>query len=300
MSMPALPPSIRQLPFWTGTPVGVPLQGGLSNEIWKVTDAAGQHVVRLGQEYPFHHVNRAREAMIARAAQDAGFGPAVHYTAPGVMVTAFVTAKTLQAADLCADPARIGRLLRAFHRDMPAHISGEATLFWVFHVIRDYARTLRAGKSPSMPDLPGYLALPHYLALAVEWEAAQIPLPIIFGHNDLLPANILDDGQRLWLIDYEYAGFSTALFDLAGAASNAGMTAGQADILLHSYFGLAPSPALHKAFAAMQCASLLREAMWAMVSEIHLNAPGVDYRDYAKQNIDRLIVACAQYRAQFG
>ena len=289
-----LPDSILSLPCWAGVPSGAPLQGGLSNEIWKVTDSAADHVVRLGQDYPFHHVNRAREAMVSRAAHAAGFGPQVHYTAPGVMVTAFVTAQTLQPADLRADPARIGRLLHRFHTEMPARISGEATLFWVFHVIRDYARTLQAGGSTYVG------ALPDYLALGAEWEAAQVPLPIIFGHNDLLPANILDDGHRLWLIDYEYAGFSTALFDLAGAASNAGMSVAQSDQLLHSYFGTPPAPALHKAFAAMQCASLLREAMWAMVSEIHLNAPGVDYRAYAEQNIVSLTAACDLYRAQFG
>ena len=66
------------------------------------------------------------------------------------------------------------------------------------------------------------------LALAEELEQAQVALPIVFGHNDLLPANFLDDGNRLWLIDFEYAGFSTAMFDLAGAASNAGMSADEA------------------------------------------------------------------------
>jgi thiamine kinase-like enzyme len=59
---------------------------------------------------------------------------------------------------------------------------------------------------------------PYYLALAEELEEAQVPLPIIFGHNDLLPANLLDDGDRLWLIDFEYAGFGTAMFDVAGTA----------------------------------------------------------------------------------
>ena len=83
--------------------------------------------------------------MTSRAAHAAGFGPAVRHTAPEVLVTAFLTAKTLQAVDLCADPSRIGRPLRAFHIEMPAHIGGRATLFWVFHVIRDYARTLAAG-----------------------------------------------------------------------------------------------------------------------------------------------------------
>ncbi len=45
-------------------------------------------------------------------------------------------------------------------------------------------------------------------------------------------------------------------------------------------------PRCHRAFDAMQCASLLREAMWAMVSELHLTAPGVDYAAYADENLD--------------
>ena len=289
-----LPDRIAALPCWQGTPSGAPLAGGLSNEIWKVTDDAGAHVVRLGRDYPFHHVNRTREALVTRAAHAAGFAPAVEFTAPGVMVTAFVTAHTFAAQDLRDDPARIGALLARFHSMMPAYITGDPPLFWVFHVIRDYAATLRAGASAHIPTLP------LYLALAARLEAAQIPLPLIFGHNDLLPANILDDGTRLWLIDYEYAGFSTAMFDLAGAASNAGMDAEQSAALLTSYFGQPPALDLLKAFDAMQCASLLREAMWAMVSEIHLNAPGVDYGAYARANIEKLNAALDLFQSKYG
>ena len=70
-----LPDKIRDLPCWTGTPSGAPLSGGLSNEIWKVSDDAGDHVVRFGTDYPMHHVDRARELMSTRAAHAAGFCP---------------------------------------------------------------------------------------------------------------------------------------------------------------------------------------------------------------------------------
>ena len=53
-------------------------------------------------------------------------------------------------------------------------------------------------------------------------EQAQVPLPIVFGHHDLLPGNLIDDGTRLWLIDWEYGGFGTAMFDLANLSSNGG------------------------------------------------------------------------------
>lgn len=291
--MTAPPAALRALP-WQGEITAEPLLGGLSNESWKVTDAAGAHVVRFGRDYPFHHVDRTREVMVARAAHAAGFGPAVEHAAPGVSVVEFLNACTWGAEDLRANPERLGDLLRRFHRDMPAHIAGAAFLFWPFHVIRDYARTLRAGDSAFTPDLPAFLSL------NAELEAAQIPLPLIFGHHDLLPANFLDDGTRLWLIDYEYAGFGTALFDLAGAASNAGMTPDETDRLLIAYFGTLPDTPLRRAFDAMQCASLLREAMWAMVSDLHLAAPGADYKSYARENLDRLDAALSQYHSRHG
>lgn len=285
---------IRLLPCWNGAIQIALLKGGISNESYVVTDAAGRHVVRFGTDYPFHHVSRQRELMVARSAHAAGFGPEVRYAEPGVMVTAFLGAKTYGAEDVLANAGAVARLLKAFHETMARYVSGSAYLFWPFHVVRDYALTLAAGGSRMMPQLP------DYLALAEELERAQVPLPIIFGHNDLLPANILDDGERLWLIDYEYAGYSTAMFDLAGATSNAGFPDQASLDFIGHYLGRVPDRAFLKAFAAMQCASLLREAMWSMVSELHLNAPGADYVTYTAENLLRLEVALDRYRSLHG
>jgi thiamine kinase-like enzyme len=286
--------AIAALPCWDGPITAEPLQGGLSNESWKVTDAAGAHVVRFGTDYPFHHVLRDRELMTSRAAHAAGFTPAVTYAAPGVTVSAFIAARTWGSDDVRAAPERVAALVRDFHTTMPEQVSGPGFMFWAFHVIRDYARTITAGGSSFAGGLPGWLTL------ARELERAQVPMPVIFGHNDLLPANLLDDGSRLWLIDFEYAGFSTAMFDLAGVASNAGMDDTESARLLAAYFGHEPDAATFRAFDAMQCASLLREAMWAMVSEIHLAAPGADYAAYARENLARLDDALARYRAKHG
>ena len=285
---------IRALPCWAGRIAIAPLKGGISNESYLVSDAVGRHVVRFGRDYPFHHVFRERELMTARAAHAAGFGPEVRYAEPGVMVSAFLGAKTFSAEDVAAGRRRVADLLRRFHGEMPQEVSGAAFLFWPFHVVRDYARTLREGGSRMKPHLPGYLAL------AAELEAAQAPLPIVFAHNDLLPSNILDDGDRLWLIDFEYAGFSTAMFDLAGATSNAGLSPDEAEDFLDAYFAGAPDPAILRSHAAMQCASLLREAMWSMVSELHLQAPGADYVGYTAENLDRLDRALDHYRTKYG
>lgn len=285
---------IRALPCFSGAINIEPLTGGLSNESWLVTDASGPHVVRFGQDYPFHHVDRRREVMTARAAHEAGFAPRVEYSGPGVMVSAFIEARTFDAADVRANADRIGRLIRDFHTSMPRHVEGAGFMFWVFHVIRDYARTLARGGSRMADRLPGWLELSDQL------EAVQSPLPIVFGHNDLLPANFLDDGHKLWLIDFEYAGFSTAMFDIAGAASNAEMTGDEAQVLLEAALGSRPDAAVTRSLHAMQCASLLRETMWSLVSELYLDAPGADYQTYTAENLARLDAALDQYHSTYG
>ena len=292
--MTAIEERIRALPLWNGSITIEPLKGGLSNESFLVADASGKHVVRFGRDFPFHHVYREREIMTARAAAAAGFAPEVQFAEPGVMVSAFLGAKTYDGADVRENRIRIANLMRSFHTEMPKRVSGAGFMFWVFHVIRDYARSLEAGNSRMTPHLPSYLAL------AEELEQVQVPLPVVFGHNDLLPANFLDDGEKLWLIDFEYAGFNTAMFDLAGAASNAGMTGEESDQLLNAYFGHEPDEKLRRAFAAMQCASLLREAMWSMISELHLAAPGADYEAYTAENLARLDAALESYRTTYG
>lgn len=298
MSAPSIDKSLEDriaaLPCWNGRVEISPLKGGLSNESFVVTDASGRHVVRFGTDYPFHQVYRDRELMTAQAAHAAGFAPRVEYAEPGVMVSAFLNAKTFSGADVAAERLRVARLLLRFHAEMPRHVSGAGFMFWPFHVVRDYARTLQLGGSRMIPELG------RYLALADELEAVQAPLPIVFAHNDLLPSNFLDDGEKLWLIDFEYAGFSTAMFDLAGATSNAGLTPDQSEEFLIAYFERAPSIGIRRSLVAMQCASLLREAMWSMTSELYLNAPGADYVGYTAENLTRLQEALDHYQSVYG
>ncbi len=102
-----------------------------------------------------------------------------------------------------------------------------------------------------MPDIPRWMAEVERL------EKAQVPLPIIFGHHDLLPTNFMDDGKRLWLIDWEYGGFGTAMFDLANIASNNQFGEQAEKDLLARYFERTPDEALLRSFYAMKTASAL-------------------------------------------
>ncbi|HVX82784.1 MAG TPA: choline/ethanolamine kinase family protein [Devosiaceae bacterium] len=285
---------IRSLPVWTGRPSIVPLKGGLSNESYEVTDGGGRFVVRIGRDFPFHHVFRERELMTARAAHAAGFGPEIVHAEPGLTVSRFIAGRPFAEADVRANLEQVAHLVKAFHERMPRFVSGPGYMFWPFHVLRDYARLLWGTGNPLVARLPDVLARAERL------EAAQAPLPIIFGHNDFLPANLIDDGDKIWIIDYEYAGFSTGMFDLAGLASNSSFSAEESERLLAAYFGRPPGDALRRSHAAMMCANLLREALWGLVSEIHMSAPGADYGAYAAENFARFDAAWARYRETYG
>ena len=185
----------------------------------------------------------------------------------------FIGGRTFGEADLSANLGRLVPLLKACHGKVGRHLRGPANAFWAFHVIRDYVRLLDADR--------------RYLEVADQLEQVQVPLPIVFGHHDLLPGNVIDDGARLWLIDWEYGGFGTAMFDLANLSSNGAFGEAEDRALLDAYFEGRVGEELRRAFHAMKAASALREALWAMVSDIHLRTPGVDYKAHARDYLAR-------------
>ena len=118
---------------------------------------------------------------------------------------------------------------------------------------------------------------------------------LVYGHNDLLAANFIDDGERLWLIDWDYAGFNSPLFDLGGLASNNELSQEQEHWMLKSYFGNETGKIDFRRYEAMKCASLLREAMWSMVQEIH-STLDFDFVYYTDKNLVLFHKALEQFK----
>jgi thiamine kinase-like enzyme len=269
-----------------------PLAGGITNQNFKVDDVGRRYVVRVGDDILVHGVVRANELAASRAASLAGLSPGVVHAEPGILVLDFIEGRTFTPEDV-RNPANLERLVdmvRRCHRDIPQYLRGPAAMFWVFHVVRDYAHTLRESGSRHAP------LLPDLLARAARLEAVVGPVDVVFGHNDLLAANFIDNGRRLWLVDWEYAGFNSPLFDLGGLVSNSELAGEQAEQALELYFGKPVDDDLRRRAAAMTAASLLRETMWSMVSEIH-STVDFDYGAYTTENLRRFEAAYATYQA---
>jgi thiamine kinase-like enzyme len=284
-----------RLPCWRGTVEVEPLFGGISNVSFIVRDQGESFVVRLGEDVPVHGVVRERELALSRAAHAAGISPELIYAEPGLFVVRFVAGRTLTAKDV-RDPrmlARIVALMRTCHREVPRHLNGASPGFCVFHAIRDYGRTLARAGGRSYPHLSSWLDAARRL------EAAVPGIGSVLAHNDLLATNIIDDGRRLWLVDWEYGGFNSPLFDLANLASNNELTPDQEQWLLEAYFDAPATGDLARGYSAMRCASLLREAMWSLVSELHFTLD-FDYAAYADLNLERFARAYDGFLAPGG
>lgn len=278
---------VTHLPIWRGPVTVAPLGGGITNVNFVVQDAGRRVVVRIGDDIPVHQIMRFNELAASRAAFAAGISPEVLHHEPGVLVLDFIVGRTLAAADLRDDTMldQALALVSRAHRDMPRFLRGPALVFWVFQVIRDYASTLTEGQSRHLPQLSGLLEQ------AARLEAAVGQIDLVFGHNDLLPANFLHDGARMWLIDWDYAGFNSPLFDLGGLAANNGLSEAQEARMLETYFDRAADGGLWHRYRAMKAAAALREALWSMVSEIHSELE-FDFPAYTATNL-------ATYRASF-
>ena len=280
---------IHALPIWRGPIAIEPLLGGITNKNYLVTDSERRAVVRFGGDIPVHGVMRFNELAASRAAGDAGISPKVLYAAPSLLVLDFVAGQTFSAADVRKNRERCVALVKRVHRDIAAHLRGPILSFNVFHIIRDYAHTLIEDDSRMAPKIPGFLAASATL------ERAVGPIDLVFAHNDLLAANFIDDGKRLWLVDWDYAGWNSPLFDLGGLSSNNGFTSADNDAMLEDYFAAPAADALRHRFHAMLCASLLREAMWSMVSESRSTIQ-FDYVSYTDENLRRFEAAWVEFR----
>jgi thiamine kinase-like enzyme len=285
---------IAGLPCWQGKVDIEPLSGGMTNLNFKVTDGANQYVVRFGEDDPIHLISRRNEIASSRAAFDIGVSPELVHHEAGILVVRFIDGKVFDESDVRVDRnlERIVELLQRFHHELPKKFNEVAVMFWVFQVLRHYHNLLVQGESAHAARLP------ELASIGAELEAAVGPVEIVFGHNDLLPANFIDDGDKIWLIDFDYAGFNSPLFDLSNLASNNELNDVQERAMLEQYFGSPPDHAKLSSYHAMKCASLLRETMWSMVSELYSRVE-MDFADYTQKNLARFETVYAEYKNNY-
>ena len=271
---------IKSLPIWKNLENIEPLEGGITNLNFLVSDSGSKSVVRLGSDIPEHLVYRSNEIIVSEAAYQIGVSPKLIYNEPGVLVLEFIESKTLEPKTVRENLNKIVPIIRKIHDEIPNKLSGQPQIFWVFYVIKYYSNYLFNNNSSHIS------LIPSLLKKAEKLEKLSSPREIVFGHNDLLAANFLDDGSKIWVVDWEYGGFNDPLFDIGGLSSNNDLDENLENEVLEMYFKEKPSKDLIIKYNAMKTASLLRETMWSMVSEITSKIE-FNYAEYTSDNLKK-------------
>jgi thiamine kinase-like enzyme len=273
---------LDRIPVLAGLPrTVVELSGGMTNQNLRVITPTGDYVVRrflgdadlLGIDRDVEHANTV-------AAEQAGVGaPVVDYRPDlGVMVLGFVAGATYDNASF-AEPGvieRVGRTVRRLH--------GGPRFTGRFDMFERQRRYLRTVHDRGYPLFDGYERFDDAFrrtgaALAVRAGA------IVPCNNDLLAGNFLDDGERLWLIDYEYSGNNDASFELGNTATECDLDEDQVDALVASYFG----SALRHELARVRLQALVSAYGWSLWGAIQACASRLDadYDGWGRERFDK-------------
>ncbi|MQA80020.1 MAG: phosphotransferase [Streptosporangiales bacterium] len=275
---------LDRIPAASGHPRTVEdLPGGLTNRNVKVTTPQGSVVVRISaSDGALLSIDRDHEHANSTAAARAGVGaPVVDYLRDdGVLVVGFLEGRTLGNADL-NDPAILPRVADACRRlhAGPRFVND----FDMFEVQLRYLDVVRRN---------GFRLPDRYLEFMpvvdrIRGALGVRPLATVPCNNDLLPENFIDDGERLWLIDYEYAGNNDPCFELGNIWSEADMPVDHLDALVGAYYGR-PSPARVARARLFGLMSKFGWTLWASIQDGGRSAD-FDFWSWGMEKYDRAV-----------
>jgi thiamine kinase-like enzyme len=256
--------------LWPGREIRIsPIAAGLTNQNFRVDVDGTPSFVRLpGRSTDLLAVDRANELHNTRAAAEAGVGARVvaHDPSSGAFALEWIDGRTMSNAAFAepGTPARIAESLRRLHAGPRFRDDFDMLRLTEYYLGVVDARSIR------IPD--GYRSEMPKVAL-IEAALAAHPLPTVPCHNDLLAENYLDDGRRLWIVDYEYSGNNDPTFELGNTAQELGFDAPRQEELCAAYFGEA-TPAL---LARMRLQMIMSDVGWTLWAAIQAAISSIDY-----------------------
>jgi thiamine kinase-like enzyme len=272
---------IPQFAGWGNAPVT--RLGGLTNRVFRI-DGPETICLRLPGAGTEEYINRTNEAQAAREAARAGVSPEVLFSdaANGVLVTRLIAgAQTMSAELFKSRPGTPRRAGEAFRR---LHESGAAFdfRFELFAMIDDYLKLL----STWTVDLPTGYHEALREAETIRAALAAHPLPIVACHCDPLCENLLDTGERMWIVDWEYSGMNDPMWDLGDLSVEGAFTPQQDEDLLAGYFGRLPRPDERGRMVIYKAMCDLLWTLWGLIQHANHN-PADDFWAYANNRFSR-------------
>jgi thiamine kinase-like enzyme len=257
--------------------------GGLTNLVFRVDVNDDAFVLRLPGKGTEEYIDRKVELHNAVVAAEAGVSAEVVHARSeiGLMLTRCIEGVTMTPAlfgTRAGSPERAGRALRRLHTCGQAFESR----FDLFAMIDDYLAILKA-KDGELP--PGYAKVVSAAQPARQALAAH-PARLAPSHCDPLCENFLDDGRRMWIVDWEYSGMNDPLWDLGDLSVEAGLAPEQDLEMMRAYFGAEPTQAQMGRMTVYKAMCDLLWTLWGLIQHADGN-PAEDFWAYALGRFER-------------
>lgn len=261
---------VTKIPDWNGKNISItPLSGGLTNSNFKVEVDGMPYFVRVpGASTELLAIDRNNEYHNTKAASEAGVAPKILYHIPeyNVMVIEFLNGKTMSKYTLneSGQPTRMAQTIKRLH-------AGKRFLL-DFNMFRltEYYLSLCRDRAIKIPD--GYLDRMSTVN-RIEQAMNVKPLATVPCNNDLLAENYIDDGNQLWLIDYEYSGNNDPTFELGNTCQEMQFSNSQIEEVCAAYFGDAHSAMI----ARMKLNMIMSDVGWGLWAAIQANISTIDF-----------------------
>lgn len=285
-----LPPEdvarLQSLPCLINATAVERIEGGITNRNYRVRDALGDVVVRLSDPGSRDlAIDREVEYVNTLAAAASGAGPEVvdYRRGEGILVVRWIEGRTFTPDDVSTPEnlPRIASACRTLH-------SGQAfaSRFDMFDIQARYLTLVRERGFRLPPRYEEFAPLVDRMRAAMR----VAPEPRVPCNNDLLAGNFIDDGARVWLIDYEYSGNNEASFELGNIWSESTLPEDLLELLTMSYWGEYSAAKIARA----RLWALMSKYGWTLWASIQQSVSPIDF-DYWSWGMEKYERAVAEF-----
>jgi len=263
------------------------LSGGLTNRNLAIESDGTKYVARISSNSSdLLNINREDEYKNTILAADVGIGATVHDYLPGqgLLLISYINGKTFGAQDIANNLPRVAKSVRTLHGAKPF-----VSDFNMFTLQKRYLDIVQSNNF-IYPDK--YLDYEGHIA-DLKKALSVLPSEIVPCNNDLLPGNFIDDGEKIWLIDYEYSGNNDACFELGNIWAEAFLEYDALVELIDSYYGTHRPEKIARAWLQ----SLMAKYGWTLWAAIQASISDIDF-DFRAWGGEKFDLAQSQFSSE--
>ena len=258
-------------------------EGFMSNNSYLARDDGNnKYVVKIGGNREHYGVVMLHEVEASKAGYRAGISPKVIYTDDSILIFQYIDSNELTIEGIREKETlkRIVALIKIVQKEVVNYLESPNLSIGLFQTIKNKITILKERNSPYTDKFK------YFVKDCEIFERKYESHEIVFAHNDFYFKNILDDGKKLWLIDWEFSGFNHCLLDLANLSRQNELSEEDDDFILEEYLGNTVTDLSKYKFQELKLASLLKGVLWGMISQI-FSKKVFDYVSYTNKMLKR-------------